>query len=568
MAKRYRPVDREQSFLLPPDMREWLAEDHLAWLVLAVVAELDTSAFHARPGRSWAGRARFDPDMMLALLVYAYANQVLSSRRIEALCAVDVAFRVICAGDAPDHATLARFRRKNLAAFEDLFAQVLVLCAKAGMARVGTVAIDGTKVAANASGDANRSEDWLRAQAADLAAAAEATDADEDDLFGPDRRGDEVPDDLVDPSTRAERIQTLLRRAEADQTERDTAAAGRDNAAREYVGKAREGRPRRGRPPAAADPVEVARARVDRETRRAHAARATWQARAEAAAQNGQSMRGRRPAADPAQAPAVRRAAEQLAAAHAAAAVAATATTSPDTTTKAAQDRGAAKANTPPEQVNKYNVTDPDSRIMPTRKGWIQGYNCQLAATSDHVILAVRLTQDTGDMDQLSPMLAAAVTAAGQLAPHRPAPTRQIPANPETATPAAAFNPAEIGVALFDAGYFSDANLTTPGPDRLIAPGKHRDLHRAARQDPTQGPPPAEASAAAKMSHRLRTPEGIATYKRRGATVEPLNGHLKDRIGLRTFSMRGLRACQAELELAATTLNLLKLHRHRWKPAT
>jgi transposase len=157
-------VDRDQSFLLPPDMREWLPEDHLAWLVIAVIAEIDTTAFHARPGRSWAGRSRYDPDMMLTLLVYAYANKVLSSRRIEALCAVDVAFRLICAGDAPDHVTLARFRRKNLAAFGDLFARVLVLCAQAGMARVGTVAIDGTKIAANASGDANRSEDWLRAQ--------------------------------------------------------------------------------------------------------------------------------------------------------------------------------------------------------------------------------------------------------------------------------------------------------------------------------------------------------------------------------------------------------------------
>jgi hypothetical protein len=94
MAKRYRPVDRDQSFLLPPDMREWLPEDHLAWLVIAVIAEIDTTAFHARPGRSWAGRSRYDPDMMLTLLVYAYANKVLSSRRIEALCAVDVAFRL------------------------------------------------------------------------------------------------------------------------------------------------------------------------------------------------------------------------------------------------------------------------------------------------------------------------------------------------------------------------------------------------------------------------------------------------------------------------------------------
>jgi hypothetical protein len=211
---------------------------------------------------------------------------------------------------------------------------------------------------------------------------------------------------------------------------------------------------------------------------------------------------------------------------------------------------------------------------MPTRKGWIQGYNCQLAATADHVILGVRLTQDTGDTDQLAPMLATAVITAAQLAPHRPASTGTAPAGTTAGEPSPAGlipqadNPAQIGVALFDAGYHSDANLTTPDPDRLIAPGKNRALNRAARDNPTEGPPPETATAAEKMSHRLRTPEGIATYKRRGATVEPLNGHLKDRIGLRTFSMRGLKACQAELELAAATLNLLKLHRADWKPAT
>ncbi|MEU8221219.1 transposase, partial [Kribbella sp. NPDC048915] len=123
VANSYRPVDRGQAFLLPPDMADWLGPDHLAWFLIDVVAEMDTAVFHSRQARAKfrQGRAGFDPDMLVTLLLYAYAHGVRSSRQIERLCTTDVAFRVICAQDVPDHTTVARFRSEHEAAFTDLF---------------------------------------------------------------------------------------------------------------------------------------------------------------------------------------------------------------------------------------------------------------------------------------------------------------------------------------------------------------------------------------------------------------------------------------------------------------
>ncbi len=236
MAKGFRPVDRDQPFLLPPDMREWLPEGHLAWFVIDAVAALDVSRFAVRqtPRGSLAGRAAYDPRMLLGLLVYGYAAGVRSSRRIERACTEDVAFRVICAQDVPDHATVARFRREHFAdpaAMGDLFGQVLVLAARAGLGKLGHIALDGTKIAANASKDANRAEAGLRELAAQILAEAEAADAAEDELYG-QARGDELPPELADPVTRADRIRQALAELEA---ERQAAEAARDAQARAYL---------------------------------------------------------------------------------------------------------------------------------------------------------------------------------------------------------------------------------------------------------------------------------------------------------------------------------------------
>src|ERR1700744_6649178 len=180
-------------------MREWLPAGHAAWLVIEAVRLLDPSAFHARRRTGGAGAAGYDPDMMVTLLVWAYANGITSSRRIERLCQQDVAFRVICAGRAPDHVTVARFRQQFAETAAGLFAQVLVLCARLGVGQVGVVALDGTKVAGNASRDANRTEEGLRDLAARMAAAHAEEDEREDALFGKGSRGG---DDPGDPSTR------------------------------------------------------------------------------------------------------------------------------------------------------------------------------------------------------------------------------------------------------------------------------------------------------------------------------------------------------------------------------
>jgi transposase len=218
MAKGYRPVLRDQGFLLPPDMRDWLGGDHPVWLVIEVCrVHLDLAAVHAARRAGGRGAAGYDPAMLAALLVWAYAHRVTSSREMERLCGTDVAFRVICGGGrGPDHVTIARFRAGLGLAVGDVFASVLVLCARLGMGQLGTVALDGTKIKANASKDANRTEERLRELAAGLAAAHAAADAAEDDLFGPGTRGDELPAGLADPATRAGRIAAALAELQAE----------------------------------------------------------------------------------------------------------------------------------------------------------------------------------------------------------------------------------------------------------------------------------------------------------------------------------------------------------------
>ena len=285
MAKGYLPVDRDQAFLLPPDMRDWLPAGHAVWLVIEAVRRLDTSAFHARRRTGGAGAAGYDPDMMVTLLVWAYANGIASSRRIERLCGQDVAFMVICAGRAPDHVTVARFRQQFAGTAATLFAQVLLLCARLGMGQVGVVAIDGTKIAADASKDANRTEEGLRRLAAEMAARHAGADEAEDGLFGKGERGD---DDPGDPHTREERVAAALADLEAEREAREAAERA---AADGRLEAAQAGAPRTGRRPESAE-VALAEAKVARETA-AYQAKAA--ARAEAVASGRRRAGGTRP---------------------------------------------------------------------------------------------------------------------------------------------------------------------------------------------------------------------------------------------------------------------------------
>src|SRR5215216_2240672 len=179
MAQNFIAADREQVLLLPPDLGEWLPGDHLARFVIDAVEELDLAAFYGAYRRDGWGRPAYDPALMVALILYAYAKGVRSAREIERRCVEDVAFRVITANLAPDHATIARFRAGHQQALGELFGQVLGLCARAGLVRAGVLALDSTKLHANASGLANRSYEQI---AREILEEAAAVDAAEDEL--------------------------------------------------------------------------------------------------------------------------------------------------------------------------------------------------------------------------------------------------------------------------------------------------------------------------------------------------------------------------------------------------
>ena len=181
MPQNFLACDREQELLLPPSLREWLPESHLAWFVIDAVAQMNLAAFYAAYRADGHGRAAHDPAVMVALLLYSYALGERSSRRIERRCVEDVATRVICANQTPDHTTIARFRQRHERALGELFGEVLALCAEAGLVGVGLIAIDGTKVHANASERATRGYEQI---AREILAEADAVDAEEDERFG------------------------------------------------------------------------------------------------------------------------------------------------------------------------------------------------------------------------------------------------------------------------------------------------------------------------------------------------------------------------------------------------
>jgi transposase len=468
VAIRFRPVERDQSFLLPPDMSDWLGVDHVVWFLLDVVAAMDLTTLYERAAlrrdgqraRNIAGRAAYDPEMLLALLIYGYACGERSSRQIERLCHTDVAFRLICAGDIPDHTVIARFRQAHAGAFAELFAQVLLLCKAAGLVKLCTVAIDGSKIAANASKQANRCEEWLRTEAEKAA----------------DRSGDGgVGDAEALAAAEAALVSELATRL---------AAQHAWEPAWEHA-NANPGAPvPRGRAPKPAEEAAVvvrARTRVDKARTRVTHPETT-------------PRRGGR---------------------------------TPDPDRRGRRDRD-------PEP--RANLTDPDSTIMPTKDGWIQGYNTQFAITADQIILATEVSTNPADILSYDTMVAATVQAAAALG-----------------------EPDGIGTLLLDTGYASNATLAAPGPDRLIALGKSHSVQARAREHPTTGEPPPDATAREAMDHRLRTDEGAKLYKRRGATVEPGIGNFKKLLD--RYSLRGLAAVTAETCLAALTFNLCKIHR-------
>ena len=505
---------RDQLFLLPVSMRDWLEEGHLAFFVLDVVAEMDTSGLHRRPG-GCPGRPPYEPEMMVALVLYAYCCGIRASRRIEAQCETDAAFKVICGGLVPDHATIARFVVDHERPLEGLFVEGVRLCAAAGLCDLSVVALDGTKIAADASPARNRDAEWIRREIAKLMAVTAEDEpcaaAGSDVLVGVEPVGE-----ISSTRGRVAVLQAALEVIKAqDAAEAAARAVTVEQVAAAARAAARQGRKLRGRKPT--DPVAaLAQAEIEfaLAQQRAEARAAERAAKVKAAVAAGRPM----PGPEPGPHRGLERARARLERAQAAV--------------------NAAQPQTP---TRKVNITDPDSRIMSTKNGWVQGYNAQAIVNPHQIVLAVDVSQDGGDVQLFEPMndkLTHTLTAAG-------------------ITP-------EIELELADAGYCSDANLTCPGPDRLIATTKDHKQRRLARElGLADGPPPPGLTATEEMEHLLRTPQGTAAYKQRSCLIEPTFGNTKHNRHIRSFRRRGLNAVRSEWAFIQLAANMLKLHQHR-----
>jgi transposase len=219
MAYNFRRGDRDQPFLLPPDLRDWLPADHLAWFVRDVTDQLDPGPFLRSYRADGHGHPAYDPKVLLGVLLYAYAIGVRSSRQIQRRCTEDLAFRVLAGNQAPDHVTIARFRVRHQQALAGFLVQSLKLCAAAGLVRLGVIALDGTKVAANAADRANRTLAKLQDEVAQILREAAEVDEVEDRQHG-SARGDELPAELASPRSRLARLRTAKARLEAEAAER------------------------------------------------------------------------------------------------------------------------------------------------------------------------------------------------------------------------------------------------------------------------------------------------------------------------------------------------------------
>ena len=499
---------REQVFLMPPSVRDWVPEGHLVWTVLDAVAELDLSAIYADYRADGHGRPAYEPSMMVALLLYAYARGTRSSRGIERQCVEDVAFRVVTGNVAPDHSTIAEFRVRHERPLADLFSGVLGLCARAGMASVGVVAIDGTKIAANASMDANRDFGQI---AREILAHAAETDRREDELYGTER-GDELPEHLRTREGRRRALRAAKERLarecdQAAETPADedtpveieldpqqfvTRPMGRRAWVREGRRTLEAQREREGRPIAKdrQDRLFEARRRLEEELdveQTSHAAYDAWRARGVAADGSRRMAPGMVKPHDPVTVP-----------------------------------------------TGTVNTTDHDSRVMRTQgQPPLQGYNAQLAVNDQQVIVAAELTTDAPDFGHLEPMVRAT--------------QRELRA-------------ADLGdpaIVVADAGYWHQRQIETVVSDgiQVVVP-PDSGLRKTPRPGWTGG-------FYDFMRRVLATPDGRATYRTRQVTIEPVFGQLKFNRQIGRFQRRGRAACRSEWRLIAATHNLLKLHSHR-----
>jgi transposase len=460
MSKTFRPWKIDEPQFLPPAAQDFVAKDHLArFMVSLVTEELDLTEITASY-LGEKGQPPFHPAMMTALLLYAYCCGVYSSRRIAKACRERVDFMSIVALDPPDFRTLCEFRKRHLKALSRLFVQVLKLCDKAGLVKLGHVAFDGTKIKANASKHKAMSYERMAARAAQLDAevakwfaAAEAADSKEDKIHGSDKQGDEMPEWVADKTRRAEKIR-------------------------------------------------AAKAELEAEARAAAEAKA----KAEAEAEEKRKTEGRKKPGKPAAPP------------------------SPEPAPKA-----------------QKNFTDPESRIMKSKDGFVQAYNAQAAVDAQaQIIVAQDVTQSAVDRGQLVPLIDAVEKNLGR--------------KPEQASA--------------DSGYCSEANLEALESrhiDGYVATGRAKDAAKdevaieaidvcAATNLPQPAKPPTRVEA---MRAKIKAGGHSSPYRLRKQLPEPVFGQIKQARGFRQFLMRGLEKVKAEWALICTVHNILKLAQGR-----
>lgn len=441
MSKYFRRWKIDETQLLPPSVEDYVPKEQVSRLIVALVREsLDLSKI-AGSYTSGLGQPPFDPQLMTALLLHGYASGVYSSRRIARACVERADFMMIVAGDPPDFRTISEFRKRRLKALAALFVQVLQLAEKAGLVKLGHVALDGTKIKANASKHKAMSYERMKKREAELRAevdgwlaAAEAADQEEDKLHGT-RRGDELPEWVADKHKRLEKIREAKAALEAE-----------------------------------------AKAAAEEETRRR--AKAEEKRKAE-----GRKKTGKPPAPPRAE----------------------------------------------PDGKAQRNFTDPESRILKTKDGYIQGYNAQAAVDATaQIIVAHGLTASTSDQDQLVPLV------------------DEIEGN-------LGCRPKEASA---DAGFLSEANLQALVDREIsayIATGRAK--HPADAKRKIAGP------LSKAMREKLKRAGWRSRYRLRKQIVEPVFGQIKQARGFRQFLLRGIEKVKAEWALICTAHNLTKLAR-------
>jgi len=452
MSYNFRPYGQDQQFLLPPSLHEWVEEDSLERFVSDVIDHLDEEgrlrAFYATYRADGWGHPAYHPVMLLKVLVYGYVIGVRSSRKLAGRLERDVAFRYLAANQQPDFRTISDFRKKHRTAFEELFEEILALCREAGLAEMGRVAIDGRRVKGDASLQRNRTREQIQKEVRRIVEEAERIDAEEDEEYGPERRGDELPEGLRNREERLRKLKEAQARLDAEEAELKAEQA--EKIRRRKKEERETGRKKRGRKPKPPDEVELPEAR-------------------------------------------------------------------------------------------KVNLTDPESQILKTRNGWVQGYNGQAVVDCEsQVIVAQDVTAEANDVGQLAPLLERCEEANGR-------------------------RPEQI---LADAGYWSEENagLEDGQTELFIATTKDWKRRKELReQGPPRGRIPKHYGPKELMERKLRTKRGREIYRERSTTVEPVFGQMAMR-RLNDFLLRGLEGAKTEWSLFSATHNMLKLWRTGWRP--